>query len=96
MAAYVFINFDVVDAGRQAALVPRFQEALKAAGGRMVIMGGVVDTLEGDIAPYTRAGVLEFPTVEAAQAFYRSDDYAPIRAERAVAQRARMFIVSAG
>jgi uncharacterized protein (DUF1330 family) len=95
MSAYVFVNFDVVDAQRQAALVPRFLEALKVAGDRVVIMGGVVDTLEGDIAPYARAAVLEFPSVEAAQAFYRSDDYAPIRAERAVAQRARMFIVSA-
>lgn len=94
MQAYVFINFDVVDAERQAALVPRFLEALKEAGGRAVIMGGVVDTLEGDVAPYSRAGVFEFPSVEMAQAFYRSDEYAPIRAERAVAQRARMFIVS--
>ena len=93
MSAYVFINFDVVDAQRQAALVPRFLEALKLAGGRMMIMGAVVDSLGGDVAPYGRAAVFEFPTVEAAQAFYRSDDYAPIRAERAVAQRARMFIV---
>lgn len=95
MAAYVFINFDVVDAQRQAALMPRFQAVLQAAGGRLVIAGGVVESLEGEIAPHARAAVLEFPTVEAAQAFYRSDAYAPVKAERALAQRARMFIVGA-
>jgi len=58
MPAYVFVNFDVLDPERQAALVPRFQAALQAA-----------------------------------QAFYESETYKPLRAEREKIQRARMFIV---
>lgn len=95
LPAYVFTNFDVLDAARQAAFMPRFQEALAAAGGRIILLGDVVEALEGDPIPYPHAGVMEFPTVEAAQTFYRSDAYAPFRAEREQMQRARMFIVTA-
>ena len=94
MPAFVFVNFDVLDAERQAALQPRFQAALQRAGARIIAFGNVVDRLEGEIEPYQRAAVFEFPSLEAARAFYKSDDYAPLRAERAEIQRARMFIVA--
>jgi uncharacterized protein (DUF1330 family) len=94
MLAFVFVNFDVLDKRRQEALVPRFKEALEAAGGKITAFGEVVGRLEGDIQPYPWAAVFEFPTLEAAQAFYRSDAYAPILAERREIQRARMFIVA--
>jgi uncharacterized protein (DUF1330 family) len=94
MPAYVFVNFDVLDPDRQAAFVPRFQQALQAAGRRLMMFGNVVERLEGEVEPYARAAVMEFPTLESAQAFYRSESYAPLRAEREQIQRARMFIVA--
>jgi uncharacterized protein (DUF1330 family) len=39
------------------------------------------------------AGVFEFPTLTEALAFYNSENYAPIKAERQEAQRASMFVV---
>ena len=42
------------------------------------------------------AGVFEFPTLDQALAFYNSERYAPIKAERQEAQQARMFVVEAG
>lgn len=95
MTAYVHINLRVTDPERQAALAPRFQAALQAAGGRIVHFGTVAHTLEGDVAPLPFAGVFEFPTVAAAMAFYLSSEYAPIKVERDAAQEARMFIVDA-
>jgi uncharacterized protein (DUF1330 family) len=92
MPAFVIVNFDVLDERRQEALVPRFQEALRAAGGRIIAFGQVVEQLEGEIEPYPRAAVFEFPTLEAAKTFYKSDAYAPLLAERREIQRARMFI----
>jgi uncharacterized protein (DUF1330 family) len=94
MPAYVFVNFDVLDPQRQAALVPRFQAALHSVGARIIAFGNVVDRLEGDVEPYAKAAVFEFPTLEAAQAFYRSEIYKPLRVEREKIQRARMFIVA--
>ena len=93
MPAYVHINLRVIDSAKQAALAPRFQTALKEAGGRILHFGPVVQTLEGDDTPLPMAGVFEFPTLASALEFYHSEKYAPIKTERQEAQQARMFIV---
>lgn len=96
MPAYVHVNLRIKDPARQAALVPRFQAALEAAGGRILHFGPVARTLEGDVAPLPLAGIFEFATLAEALAFYQSPEYAPIKVEREAAQEARMFIVEAG
>jgi uncharacterized protein (DUF1330 family) len=96
MPAYVHINLRVIDPARQAALAPRFQAALQEAGGRILHFGPVAEVLEGDEAPLPLAGVFEFPTLAQALAFYHSEKYAPIKAERREAQEARMFVVETG
>lgn len=96
MTAYVHVNIRIKDPATQAALVPRFQAALKAAGGRILHFGPVARTLEGDVEPLPMAGVFEFPTLADAIAFYQSPEYAPIKVERDAAQEARMFVVDAG
>jgi uncharacterized protein (DUF1330 family) len=96
MAAHVHVNIRIKDPARHAALVPRFQAALQAAGGRILHFGRVAQTLEGDVAPLPLAGIFEFPTLADAMAFYQSPEYAPIKVERDAAQEARMFVVDAG
>ncbi|MBN3726008.1 DUF1330 domain-containing protein [Burkholderia sp. Ac-20379] len=93
MPAYVHVNLRVLDPAKQAALAPRFQEALREAGGKIVHFGPVVQVLEGDDVPLPMAGIFVFPTLAQAQAFYDSEQYTPIKAERREAQEARMFIV---
>jgi len=97
MPAYVHVNLRVIDPAKQAALAPRFQAALKEAGGQILHFGPVAQILEsateGDAAPLPMAGVFEFPTLAQALAFYHSEKYAPIKAERQEAQQARMFVV---
>lgn len=51
--------------------------------------GSVAEVLEGDEAPLPYAGIFEFPTLDQALAFYHSEKYAPIKAERQLAQQAR-------
>jgi uncharacterized protein (DUF1330 family) len=96
MPAYVHVNLRIKDSAKQAALAPRFQAALQAAGGRILHFGPVVQMLEGDVSPLPMAGIFEFPTLADALAFYESSEYAPIKVERHEAQEARMFIVDAG
>ncbi|WP_433782801.1 DUF1330 domain-containing protein [Pseudomonas frederiksbergensis] len=93
MPAYVHVNIRVIDSAKQAALAPRFHAALKEAGGQILHFGPVAQVLEGDEMPLPMAGVFEFPTLAQAVAFYNSERYAPIKAERREAQQARMFIV---
>jgi uncharacterized protein (DUF1330 family) len=96
LAAYVHLNLRVIDPGRQAALMPRFMKALADVGGRLIHFGRVAKVLEGEDMPLPFAGVLEFSTVEAAVAFYESPEYASVKAERALAQEARIFVVEGG
>jgi uncharacterized protein (DUF1330 family) len=96
MPAYVHVNLRVKDPARHAALVPRFQAAIQAAGGRILHFGPVAQALEGDMEPLPMAGIYEFSTLAEAMAFYQSPEYAPIKAERAAAQEARMFVVDTG
>ena len=93
MPAYVHVNLRVIDPAKQAALAPRFQAALQAAGGKILHFGPVAKVLEGDATPLPLAGVFEFPTLAEALAFYNSEAYAPIKADRHEAQEARMFVV---
>jgi uncharacterized protein (DUF1330 family) len=96
MPAYVHVNLRIIDPARQAALAPRFEAALREAGGRILHFGRFAQVLEGDEAALPLAGVFEFPTLAQALAFYNSESYAPIKAERQEAQQARMFVVEAG
>ncbi|WP_321869422.1 DUF1330 domain-containing protein [Burkholderia ubonensis] len=93
MPAYVHVNLRIIDSAKQVALAPRFQAALKEEGGKILHFGPVAQILEGDQEPLPMAGVFEFPTLAQALAFYNSERYAPIKAERQEAQQARMFIV---
>jgi uncharacterized protein (DUF1330 family) len=93
MPAYVHVNLKVIDSAKQAALAPRFLAALTEAGGQILHFGLVAHILEGDEVPLPTAGVFEFPTLAQALAFYNSEKYAPIKAERREAQQARMFVV---
>jgi uncharacterized protein (DUF1330 family) len=93
MPAFVHVNLRVIDSTKQAALAPRFQAALKEAGGKILHFGPVAQVLEGDEVPLPMAGVFEFPTLAQALAFYNSERYASIKVERREAQQARMFIV---
>jgi uncharacterized protein (DUF1330 family) len=93
MPAYVHVNLRVIDPAKQADLAPRFQAALTEAGGKILHFGPVAQLLEGEEMPLPLAGVFEFPTLAQALAFYDSERYAPIKAERREAQQARMFVV---
>lgn len=93
MPAYVHVNLRVIDPAKQADLAPRFQAALTEAGGKILHFGPVAQILEGEEMPLPLAGVFEFPTLAQALAFYDSERYAAIKAERREAQQARMFIV---
>jgi uncharacterized protein (DUF1330 family) len=66
--------------------------AVQRAGGRYLVRGGPVDSLEGGWAP-TRLVVIEFPTLEAARRWYESDDYRRLLAIRSRTARSRVVLV---
>jgi uncharacterized protein (DUF1330 family) len=92
MPAYVIYQGEVLDPERYEEYKARGAESIVAAGGKYLVRGGDVEVLEGE-APAGRTVVLEFPSRDAALAWYRSDDYTEIRKIREGAARARMYVV---
>jgi uncharacterized protein (DUF1330 family) len=92
VAAYVVYQGEVTDPERYDDYKTRAAASIVAAGGRYLVRGGDVEVLEGE-APAGRTVVLEFPTMQAALDWYRSDEYTEIRKVREGAARARMYAV---
>ena len=92
MAAYVIYQGEVLDPERYDEYKAKGAESILAAGGKYLVRGGDVEVLEGE-PPEGRIVLLEFPSREAALAWYRSDEYAEIRKIREGAARARMYVV---
>jgi uncharacterized protein (DUF1330 family) len=61
-------------------------------GGRFVARGGRHEVLEGDYAP-VRVVIIEFPDLDAARAWYESDEYAPLRELRRSASETDIYVV---
>lgn len=92
MPAYIIVNIEVTDPEgfeRYRAAVPPL---IAAHGGRYLVRGGELHVMEG--APdWKRLVVLEFPSLDAARAFYDSADYAPLLALRLASSRGEMVMV---
>jgi uncharacterized protein (DUF1330 family) len=95
MAAYVIVDAEVSDPDQYKQYQALSPGAIAAAGGRFIVRGGRIDTLEGDWKP-ARVVVIEFPSYDAARAFYDSALYLEARGKRAGATRKFNAIVVEG
>ena len=81
MPAYVIVNVTVRDPVRYEEYRRLATPTVGAYSGKYVARGGAVEVKEGGWAP-SRLVILEFPTVERAQAWWASPEYAPAQALR--------------
>jgi uncharacterized protein (DUF1330 family) len=91
-SAYIIANVSVTDPGAYEDYKKLSSLAMQAHGAEVCVRGGAVKVMEGDWQP-DRVVVLKFPTVEQAQGFYDSAEYARARAARAGAAVMRMVVV---
>ena len=77
MAAYVIGMLQVRDTSWRAEYGPKTAALIEKHGGRYVARGEA-DVLEGDGKGLDRFVILEFPSVEAAKAWYNDPEYAPM------------------
>lgn len=92
MPAYVVVEVEVTDPVRYQDYMKLAQVSIPAHGGRYLVRGGAVTTLEGEWSP-KRLVVVEFPSVEAAKAWHDSPDYREARAVRALAAKFKLIVV---
>ena len=92
MAAYVFGEIEVTDPATYEEYRKQVLPVVTQYGGKFIVRGGRIEALEGGWAP-KRFVALEFPSLEQAQKWYRSPEYAPLIALRQKASRGKLILV---
>ena len=93
MPAYVIADVrEAWDADALEEYRRRNTDAVAAHGGRFVVRGGEQEVLEGGW-PSIRIVVMEFPDMDAARAYWTSDEYEAIKPIRRGASRTNVLLV---
>ena len=77
MAAYCVFEVSFADRAWRKEYVPAAIETIRKHGGRP-LAGATPEQLEGERAPPTMVILIEFPTAEAARAWYNDPAYKPL------------------
>ena len=92
MSAYVVAEVEVTD----PAVYEEYRKLVPATiakyGGKYLVRGGAVDVKEGGWQP-KRLVVLEFASMDQANKWYHSPEYAPALALRTKAARSKVLLV---
>jgi uncharacterized protein (DUF1330 family) len=93
MSAYVIAEtLEIIDEAAYQQYRPLGASAVAGNQGEFVIRGGTALTLEGDWKPQ-KLSILQFPSIELAQAWYDSPEYRKARAAREGAVRMRFVAI---
>ena len=92
MPAYLIADIEITNPEGYAAYRPLASASVTKHGGRFIARGGAIDALEGGWAP-SRIVIIEFPSMDAARAFYHSDDYQAALKVRLENSKGRVVIV---
>jgi uncharacterized protein (DUF1330 family) len=78
MPAYIIARVEVTDPERYREYTTATPAAIARFGGKFIVRGGEVLTLEGP-RETRRVVIIEFPNLERAKAFYNSPEYTAAR-----------------
>ena len=92
MPAYLIADIEITNPEGYAAYRPLAAASVTKHGGRFIARGGAIDALEGGWTP-SRIVIIEFPSMDAAQKFYHSDDYQAALKVRLANSKGRVVIV---
>ena len=97
MPAYVVIEAEILDEDLLAEYHARFRPLLAEAGGKVMMVGDVVESIDEEFTTHHRVMVWEFDSVEQAREWYqlpqRSPQYAELAELRDRAAKMNRFII---
>jgi uncharacterized protein (DUF1330 family) len=91
VAAYVVVQVEIKDPVRYEAYKKLVPPSFEKYGGRFIVRGGKTQTLEGTWAPQ-RFVIVEFPSLEQANAWWGSPEYAEAKALRQATASTQMIV----
>jgi uncharacterized protein (DUF1330 family) len=77
MSAYVVVQEDIKDEATFDLYRKQVMPTIAAHGGRFIVRGGTITVLEGEW-PMPRFVIIEFPSRQAAEGWYRAPEYQKI------------------
>jgi len=92
VAAYVISEVETRDPDAMDRYRALAADSIAHYGGRYLVRGGAIETLEGGWAP-SAIVVVEFDTADQARAWYSSPEYAQALHERWAALARRLIVV---
>ena len=92
MAAYVIVEIEVVDPSGFEEYKKRVVPIVEKYGGKYIVGGGPIETLEGDWKP-KRIVVLEFESMQRAKEWLNCEEYREPRKIRDRTAKTKMILV---
>jgi uncharacterized protein (DUF1330 family) len=92
MPVYFIVDNEVTDSAGFEEYRKQVSMTVEKYGGRFLVRGGQIQTLEGDWKP-KRIVVTEFPSIEQARRWYDSEEYRPLKALRSRSARGSVVLV---
>jgi uncharacterized protein (DUF1330 family) len=92
LAAYLVAKLVVTDPEAYEQYRSQVPATIAAYGGRYIVRGGAIDTLEGE-AVTERVVILEFPDMAQLKAWYQSAAYRPLIEIRKRSTHSKLFAI---
>ena len=92
MPAYLIAELDITDPAIFEEYRKRVPATIAAYGGRYIVRGGTLESLEGGWSP-KRLVVLEFPSMARAKEWYGSGDYRDLLEMRTRSTKSKVVLV---
>lgn len=93
MRYYAVAEIDITDPRWLRDYVARVTPMVEGRGGRYLARTPQIEQIEGERAPQGFL-LIEWPSKEAAEEFYESDEYRPYRESRRAGMTGEMFLVA--
>jgi len=94
MNYYAVAEIDITDPGWVEDYVANVTPLVEARGGRYLARTPRIEKIEGSRPAPQVSMIIEWPSKEAAEAFYESAEYAPYRADRERGARNEFMLVA--
>lgn len=94
MRYYAVAEMEITDPRWVADYVAHVTPMVERRGGRYLARTTRVESIEGERAAPQVALLIEWPSREAADAFYESEEYAPFRAARMRGSRSEFLLLA--
>ncbi len=94
MTYYAVAEIDITDRSWVSEYVKNVTPMVERYGGRYLARTPRIEMLEGERHPPQIFLIIEWPSKEAAEAFYRSDEYKPYMESRKKGSRGKFLLVA--